>query len=286
MRTEDSRLLLCTDMDRTVIPNGAQSESPHARQRFAEFCADPRVTLVYVTGRHRSLVEEALNIYQLPFPDYVISDVGSKIYQCDMGNWQEMEQWEIEISADWQGKSHHQLQEILRDVRDIRLQESSKQNTHKLSYYVSLHVNEECLLADLSQRLERYGVQASLIWSIDELKGIGLLDILPQNATKLHAVDFLRRTLQYPLEQVVFAGDSGNDLPVMESAIASVLVANASDAIKQSASQLAAEAGHSSALYIATGEHLNMNGNYTAGVLEGVWHFAKPFRPLLEASHE
>ena len=41
------RLLLCTDLDRTLIPNGAQPESPGARQRFAALVAHDDILLAY-----------------------------------------------------------------------------------------------------------------------------------------------------------------------------------------------------------------------------------------------
>ena len=44
-------LLLCTDLDRTLIPNGPQPESAQAREHFARFAAHPQVTLAYVSGR-------------------------------------------------------------------------------------------------------------------------------------------------------------------------------------------------------------------------------------------
>ena len=59
-------LLLCTDMDRTLLPNGTQPESPLARRRFAELAARDDVALAYVTGRDRRLVEQAMSNYQLP----------------------------------------------------------------------------------------------------------------------------------------------------------------------------------------------------------------------------
>ena len=71
------QLLLCTDLDRTVLPNGPQSESQGARTLFAALAARPEVTLAYVTGRDRHLVEQAIANYSLPHPDYVISDVGT-----------------------------------------------------------------------------------------------------------------------------------------------------------------------------------------------------------------
>ena len=55
------RLLICTDLDRTLLPNGVQPESPGARRRFAALASRPEVTLVYVTGRHRALVEQAIS---------------------------------------------------------------------------------------------------------------------------------------------------------------------------------------------------------------------------------
>jgi len=280
----EPRLLLCTDMDRTVIPNGMQAEHPFARMRFAEFCRRPEVTVVYVTGRHKALVKEAIRHYDLPLPDYAITDVGTKIYRIDYQQWQEVEEWENEIDKDWNGRSHEQLKALFDDLSDLQLQEHSKQGSHKLSYYVELHVSQERLLSLMEERLEAYGVQASLVWSVDEPKGIGLLDVLPLNATKLHAIDFLRRQSGYSLAEVVFAGDSGNDLPVLGSPVPSVLVANASKEVKEAAQKLAEINGNLPSFYLATGKNSDMNGNYSAGILEGVYHFVPAFRKHLKES--
>jgi len=48
-----SRLLLCTDLDRTLLPNGSELESEQARKNFDQLIKHPQVTLVYVTGRHQ-----------------------------------------------------------------------------------------------------------------------------------------------------------------------------------------------------------------------------------------
>ena len=44
-------ILICTDLDRTLLPNGNQPESPDARRRFACFAAREEVRLAYVTVR-------------------------------------------------------------------------------------------------------------------------------------------------------------------------------------------------------------------------------------------
>lgn len=276
------RLLLCTDMDRTVIPNGRQPEHPQARRRFAEFCARPEVTLVYVTGRHEALVRQAIKNYVLPQPDYAITDVGTKIYRVSGENWRSLEEWEKEIDKDWNGKSYQEIKRLLDSVPSLKLQELSKQNTHKVSYYLPLHKDAFEVMERMHANLESVGVAASLIWSVDEPKSIGLLDVLPKNATKLHAIEFLQQQLGYGRQEVIFAGDSGNDLPVLVSSVYSVLVANAADDVKQEARVLAGRNGNNDALYIAEAAGLGMDGNYSAGVLEGVWHFAPGFRTLLQ----
>ncbi len=276
------KLLLCTDMDRTVVPNGEQPEHPDARKRFSEFCNCPDVTLVYVTGRHQELVKQAINTYDLPEPDFAITDVGTKIYKVVDAQWHEMDTWGKEIDTAWNGYNHQQIKQFLKDVPHLSAQESSKQNTHKLSYYLPLQVDKDNVILEMGKCLNRENIAASLIWSIDEPNDIGLIDVLPRNATKLHAIEFLQQQLTYSIEEVVFAGDSGNDLPVLVSSIPSVLVANAAEEIKQAAQQGAEKNGHVDALYLANASELGMNGNYSAGVLEGVWHFAPDFREKLQ----
>ena len=52
-----------------------------------------------------------------------------------------------------------------------------------------------------------------------------------------------------------------------------VLVANAQPQVRDLAVKLAREGGHAAQLYIAQGGFHGMNGNYAAGILEGVAHF-------------
>jgi hypothetical protein len=139
-----------------------------------------------------------------------------------------------------------------------------------------LYLEKDSVIARIEMLLAEAGVEASVLWSVDEPKNIGLLDVLPKHATKLHAIEFLQHKLGYTLEEVIFAGDSGNDLPVLTSQIPSVLVANASDEIKQAAVQLSRHHGHLRALYLAQSDTKHQ-GNYSAGVLQGVAHFAPHF---------
>jgi sucrose-6-phosphatase len=116
-------------------------------------------------------------------------------------------------------------------------------------------------------------VRSNLIWSIDEEKNLGLLDVLPESANKLHAIRFLMKKLNFGEDSMVFAGDSGNDLNVLTSGLRSILVANAAEEVRRKALDALAAENQTDRLYIAQGDFLGMNGNYSAGVLEGLVHF-------------
>lgn len=267
------RFLLCTDLDRTLLPNGAQPESSGARHYFAQLGARHDVSLAYVSGRSLELVCDAIGDYELPQPDYILADVGSSIYAPANGNWQRWQAWDRAIAPDWHGKSRADLARLFAAIEDLKLQEAHKQHTFKLSYYVSLEVDKEALLSKMQDILDREEIRASLIGSIDEPAGIALLDVLPAGATKKHAIEFLIQQQHFNPAYTVFAGDSGNDLPVLTSAIQSVLVANASEEVKREARLEADRNGLSHALYIARGGLFGMNGNYSAGIIEGLVHY-------------
>lgn len=97
------RILICTDLDRTLLPNGNQPEPPGARAAFTRLVSRQEMSLAYVSGRHSELIEEAITEFQLPAPDWVIGDVGSTLYQVDKYEWRYRMDWERYISADWRG---------------------------------------------------------------------------------------------------------------------------------------------------------------------------------------
>ena len=277
-------LLICTDLDRTLIPNGAEPESPRARDYFRQLAALPTITLAYVSGRDQTLVREAIHTYDLPLPDFVLGDVGATIYTCEQWDWQAWDAWANHIAPDWIGHSRAALAALLQDFPMLKLQEASKQNTYKLSYYLDLALNHQRVMDEVQMHLSTHGIRASLIWSIDEPANIGLLDILPARASKRHAIEFLMAQQGFSLQQTVFSGDSGNDLPVLVSPIPAVLVNNASAELKREALQMSRLSGVADALYLAQGSWAGMNGHYAAGILEGIAHYHPEILAPLELS--
>jgi len=268
------RLLICTDLDRTLIPNGPQSESPCARQHFSTLVSRPEVTLTYVSGRHRALVKQAITCYRLPIPNFVIGDVGTTIYRIGAKQeWQSLTSWETGIGKDWGGNTYVEIKTLLAHISDLRAQEPSKQNIYKLSYYVPLQSDRKALSVMIRHCLRSAGVEANMIWSVDEPQGVGLLDIIPAHASKYHAIEALMTGHGFDYSNTVFCGDSGNDIEVLASPIPAVLVGNSQDDLRQLARRLSIETGHREQLYIAQGGFMGMNGNYSAGILEGIAYY-------------
>jgi len=268
-----SRLLLCTDLDRTLLPNGPQPESPQARPMFAALVAKPQVQLAYVTGRHRALVEEAIAEYKLPRPDFVVGDVGTSIYSTDESGWVLWSSWHDVLASNWGKQSGQSLSALFEDLHELTPQEPEKQGRFKSSYYAPPTIDTDRLRKRMMERLKDAGLPSRIIWSIDDNRHIGLVDVLPENASKLHALRFVMDMTDHTVKNTLFAGDSGNDLAVLVSEIPSVLVANATDTVRKEAFRLVRQAGTGKAFYAAQGGFRTTNGNYSAGILEGLVHF-------------
>lgn len=269
----EDKLLICTDLDRTLIPNGPQPQSPQAMPLFHNLVSQPGIKLAYVTGRDKKLVMDAIEQFNLPMPDYAIMDVGATIYDIKTNQWLRRIDWDQEISGDWRNKNHGDLADLLTDLDQCQLQEDEKQGLHKLSYYVSSKIHPDALMDKIQLRMKQNKIQVNTIWSIDEQKKTGLLDILPLGANKRKAIEFLMKTYSFHYANTVFSGDSGNDIAVLLSPIKSILVANASPEFKAEVKEQINKNASFAHLYIACGGYLNMNGNYVAGILEGINHY-------------
>ena len=89
----NNNILLCSDMDRTILPNGDQDESPQVRSVFSLLVERSEIQLAYVSGRDKRLIQKAIAEYDLPLPDYAVGDVGTTIYELAGSNWNPWEAW-------------------------------------------------------------------------------------------------------------------------------------------------------------------------------------------------
>jgi len=268
-----SAIYLFSDLDRTILPNGSQEESPKVRSVLWRLAERPEMTLIYVTGRNKILILNAIKEFVIPVPDYAIGDVGTTLYRVTNGKWEMTANWSQHIGKDWKGLTGNDLTGLLEDLDELRLQEPEKQNRYKLSYYAERTVNHHRLVEKIHRRLQAKGIAAGVIWSVDEPNELGLIDILPEHATKLHAIKFLLQAQGIPEQRAVFAGDSGNDLDALTSGLQAILVKNAAEDVRKEALEILLHKRMMDRLYLAQGDFFGVNGNYTGGVLEGLAHF-------------
>lgn len=281
------KIFLCCDLDRTVLPNGSAPLSDHANDIFKAIVAMDEITLAYVSGRDLGLIRSAISEFDIPFPDMAVGDVGTTLFEAVTGDngkqdFELVKEWTDEIAPDWQGFENADLAAMVTDLDGIRLQEDGKQSNYKLSFYADVNVNHELLAGKMRQRFKAENLNVEIIWSVDEENNIGLVDVLPANATKSHAVRFMMQSRGVTRDRTLYAGDSGNDASVLTSEIPAVLVKNAMNDVRRSIVSKSRQNGTENSRYIAKGDFFGLNGNYVSGILEGLYHFHPSLRTDIE----
>lgn len=185
-----ARYLLCSDLDRTLIPNGHQAESPRAREILHALVDNHAVCVVYVTGRDRALVEDAVEQFALPWPDAVIGDVGTRIWSTFDERWAAWSQWDEMIRMDFTDSIREQARALAGQIDDLAPQPGDRQTEYKLSYYCPTSRLEPIRTA-LTEAFSVHQLPAAVIASVDETENLGLIDVLPARATKQGAIEMV-----------------------------------------------------------------------------------------------
>jgi len=133
------------------------------------------------------------------------------------------------------------------------------------------HGRNEVILQVVDERV-RGRFDEVIVYSYDSQSGDGLLDFLPQSATKQTALEYLAGELGIERSEVVFCGDSGNDVFPLTAGFSGVMVRNA-DAQLVASVRAAVAANPALKVYHARGDFQGLSGYYTSGVIEGAYHY-------------
>lgn len=262
--------ILATDLDRTLLPNGRWDADPGAIAMFNELTQKCGTTVVYVTGRNLELTEQAIEQYGVRFPDVLCGDVGTTIRRYEDGEWHDDPGWVAHVenaSPRWDPVA---IKDAVASIDGLREQESQHQNRFKQSYYAD-HDRRDAILAEVNARVEgRY--DEVIVYSFDSQDNKGLVDFLPQSATKKTALEYVADAFGCPRQEVVFCGDSGNDIFALTAGFRGVLVRNADDQLVANVEE-AIERDPSLQVYFAKGDFKGLSGYYTSGVIEGAYHY-------------
>ena len=213
--------LLASDLDGTLL---GDEEDERILRRFVARHHE-QVTLAYITGRYRHSVLELIETGRLPRPRFICSDVGTEILDLDDPRNTIGQAYAARVHPDWD------LDEIYRlgvGTGITRQEFDQGQPRFQAGFYWD---TQPATLAAFKERLS--GLEGLYI----QTSYTTYLDVLPATLGKGSAVRFLREQLGYSTDQVVVAGDAGNDRQMFETEFRGIVPINALDELKTLARQ-------------------------------------------------
>lgn len=220
-----AKMFFISDLDGTLIEDDKELASLQEIKNWILANRDA-VAFGISSGRNKTLTLQAIEEHGLPYPDMMVCSAGTEIYYtkdviADAG-------WEHHINHQWKRAA---IETALINYPKLQLQEQAAQWPLKLSYYADADFNENDL-ADLHHYLDEKKLRAKILLTDNKC-----LDILPVRAGKGNAVRYLGYKWQMPVENIVTAGNGGNDIDMLSGKAKGIVVANYSpelEALKNS----------------------------------------------------
>jgi HAD superfamily hydrolase (TIGR01484 family) len=204
--------ILATDLDGTFL-GGDRA----ARRRLYEMIEAQRrgLMLIFVTGRDLPFIRELCATTEVPWPDYVIGDVGTTI--AGGRDLEPLEHLEGHIAAAWNGRGGS-VRALLDTAPGLTLQPTP------FRYRVSYDYDPAAFDHGRIAEIEKLGLDVLI--SADRF-----LDVLPPGIAKGPTLLHLIAHLALDPRRVLVAGDTLNDLSLFETGLQGVAVGNSEAAL-------------------------------------------------------
>lgn len=202
---------LVTDLDGTLL-GGDQADR---RRLHAALARHPEVTVVFATGRGLPSVREVLRDPLVPKPRWIIADVGASV--IDGADLAPVETLQTRLRAGWPGA--RRVRTALRRLPGLAYQHGVAQDGR-----CSFHLRPEQLTREITEAAQALG--CTWLYSADRY-----FDVLPRGASKGNALAALAAEQHWPMDSVLVAGDSLNDLSLFGLGAHGVIVGNAEPAL-------------------------------------------------------
>ncbi|TVP79135.1 MAG: HAD-IIB family hydrolase [Puniceicoccaceae bacterium] len=253
--------VLATDLDGTLIPlPGVDQNNVDLVSLSTHFDSSDH-SLVFATGRHFESVLEAMQQYTLPIPDWIVCDVGSAIYQRDGTDFRMFKKYEAHLSQTSGGLDRARVEQALAQVDGLEPQAPDHQQRFKISYQSSA-ATVLGLVDQVNAILQETQLPYECVGSIDPFLNCGLLDVMPVGVSKAYALLWLSTHANFKPDEVIYAGDSGNDYAALVSGFRAIIVANGSEGLAKKVKKDLDQRQLGKRLYQA-------KNPATSGVLEG-----------------
>jgi sucrose-6-phosphatase len=195
--------LFITDLDYTLV--GDDKAMAKLNEKLQQHRLTYGTKIVYSTGRSITSYNQLKASKPLLDPDILVCSVGTEIYH--QGNLTPDNVWSEKLSPGW---DRNLVLEISQAFTDLKIQPNSELREFKISYFLTQEAAVR-VLPELESQLQAQGLDIQVIYS-----GGKDLDILPRNANKGMAMNFVRELLDIDVPQTVASGDSGNDIALFE----------------------------------------------------------------------
>ena len=239
---EADQLLVC-DIDNTLIGDRKAHETLLEKISSSE----QKICLTVATGRHLKSTIKVLQEWNIPIPDLLITSVGSEIYY-NHGKTQD-KVWKRYIDHNWNPQA---LQKAMLEIPGIKIQVKDNQRDHKLSYNV-IDLKKFPKISKIVSYLRKQDLHANVIYSHE-----AYVDLLPVRASKGMAIRYVAIKWGLLPENILVAGDSGNDLEMLRGSSYGVVVGNHSPELEKIRGDYR--------VYFA-------KGHYAWGILEAIEHY-------------
>lgn len=213
--TKQTIRFFSSDLDGTLL--GEDDATRQFKRLWENLDEKQRPLLCYNTGRLLNDVKQLIHDGILPNPDYIISGVGTHIY--DFKAQKVIKEFFDILDEGW---DCYKVEQVMAKLSlPVEKQPAHFQNDYKSSWYLD-DANEEDISL-LEKSLEDEGLDTHVVYSSGRH-----LDILPKLANKGNSLSWLLRHLNIPKTTVVVAGDSGNDNAMFSlKGVHGIVVANA-----------------------------------------------------------
>ncbi|WP_329611577.1 HAD-IIB family hydrolase [Kitasatospora herbaricolor] len=204
--------VLVTDLDGTLL-GGDRAERRRLHDTLARH---PEVTVVFATGRGLSSIREALREPLVPRPRWIIADVGASV--IDGTDQTPLAALQRRMRRGWPGADR--VRAALRRFPALIYQHGVAQDGR-----CSFHLRPDQLTHELTDAVLALG--CNWLYSADRY-----FDVLPPAASKGGALAALAAEQNWPMDAVLVAGDSLNDLSLYGLGAHGVIVGNAEPALR------------------------------------------------------
>lgn len=213
---DSGKLILATDLDGTLLA-GTPDNRRRIRDLFSGGLTGARV--VFVTGRSLESILPLLSDPTIPAPHYIIADVGATIVHGDL---RPVEPLQHDIAARWPGS-----QAVLRALAGFPLVRQSVPQERRCSFLV----NQSGITPALRAAVE--ALDCDLLFSAGRY-----LDVLPRGVGKGPALLALAQAEGIDPEDIIVAGDTLNDLSMMQVGVRGIVVGGAEPALTEAVRRL------------------------------------------------